>query len=103
MLALDAETQWRYNQTDDLTGVNWLAATFDDSGWPSGPALLSAEDCNCLPEPIRTPLILGRTTHYFRTHFNFPGNPQGATLRLRQERLARHQSRGELKIASQCN
>jgi hypothetical protein len=29
-------------------------------------------------------LTLGRTTYYFRTHFSFPGNPQGATLNLRQ-------------------
>ena len=84
VLAIDAATQWRYNQSEDLTGGNWMAATFDDSAWPSGPALLSVEDCNCLPEPIRTPLTLGRTTYYFRTHFNFSGNPQGATLRLRQ-------------------
>jgi len=84
LVAIDATTPWRYNQTDNLTGVNWMAAGFNDSSWPSGPALLAVEDCNCLPEPIRTPLALGRTTYYFRTHFNFPGNPQGATLRLRQ-------------------
>jgi hypothetical protein len=69
-------------QTDDLTGVNWMAPTYNDSGWPSGAPLLARETCNCLPEPIRTTLTLGRTTYYFRKHFTFEGNPQGAVLRL---------------------
>ncbi len=83
LVAIDGATPWKYNQTDDLTGVNWMAPGYNDTAWPSGAPLLARETCACLPDPIRTTLTLGRTTYYFRKHFTFPGNPQGATLRLR--------------------
>jgi hypothetical protein len=82
LVAIDGATQWKYNQTANLTGVNWTATDYNDTAWPSGAALLAVESAS-LPEPIRTSLTLGRTTYYFRTRFNFPANPQGATLRLR--------------------
>jgi Big-like domain-containing protein/lamin tail-like protein/CotH protein len=82
LVAIDGATQWKYNQTADLTGANWTATNYIDAAWPSGAALLAVETAP-LPEPIRTSLTLGRTTYYFRTRFNFPANPQGATLRLR--------------------
>lgn len=75
---------WRYNQTANLDGQNWTAASYNDAAWPSGPGALAAEDCNCLPEPIRTPLTTanGRTTFYFRTSFNYTGSLVGASLKL---------------------
>jgi len=82
LLAIGDATRWKYNQTADLSGVNWKVPDYDDSAWPSGAALLALETA-ALPETIRTPLALGRTTYYFRTRFNFPGSPQGAELRLR--------------------
>ncbi|HKQ40077.1 MAG TPA: lamin tail domain-containing protein, partial [Verrucomicrobiae bacterium] len=72
---------WRFNQTADLSGVNWMASTYNDSAWPSGPALLYAEDA-ALPAPKSTPLTLGRLTYYFRTHFNLSGSPAGASLKI---------------------
>src|SRR5439155_4029638 len=65
---------WKYNQTADLSGVNWIAPQYDDSAWPGGPALLYNETAS-LPAPKNTPLTLGRLTYYFRTHFNLNGGP----------------------------
>jgi hypothetical protein len=82
LIALDPATSWKYNQTANLDGVNWTAPGFDDSAWPSGPALLARETA-ALPEPIRTTLNIGRSAYYFRKRFTFPSTPQGASLRLR--------------------
>ena len=75
---------WRYNQTANLDGQNWTATNYNDAAWPSGPAVLAAETCNCLPEPIRTTLTTsnGRITFYFRTSFNYTGSLAGASLKL---------------------
>ncbi len=69
LLALAGD--WRYQQTTNLDGVNWQAAVYDDSNWPTGKALLYVES-NSLVSPRNTPLTLGATTYYFRTHFAFP-------------------------------
>ncbi|MEO7298180.1 MAG: metallophosphoesterase family protein [Verrucomicrobiota bacterium] len=61
---------WRFNQTENLDAVAWKNPAFDDSTWPSGAALLYSET-NALVAPRNTPLTLGRTTYYFRTHFTF--------------------------------
>ncbi len=74
---------WRYQQTANLDGTAWKTVGYSDAAWPSGPGLLSVEDCGCLPAPgIKTPLTLGRTTYYFRTHFNVDTNLNGFTLNL---------------------
>ena len=70
---------WRYNQTANLDGVNWKAPAYDDSAWPSGPALLYSES-NTNVAPRNTPLTLGRTNYYFRTHFDFAGSTNNAAL-----------------------
>lgn len=59
---------WRYNQTSNYDSVNWNAAGFNDSAWPSGPGLLYSET-NAIISPRNTALTLGRITYYFRTHF----------------------------------
>jgi len=61
---------WRYNETSNLNGITWTAPTFVDSSWPSGSGLLYSET-NASVAPRNTPLVLGRTTYYFRTHFDF--------------------------------
>ncbi|MEO5803706.1 MAG: metallophosphoesterase family protein [Verrucomicrobiota bacterium] len=61
---------WKYEQSNNLDGVNWKIPSYDDSEWPSGPALLYVEDHTGVT-PRNTPLTLGRTTYYFRTQFNF--------------------------------
>jgi hypothetical protein len=73
---------WRYNQTQNLTGVPWQQAGYNDTAWPSGGALLYVENA-VMPAPKVTPLTLGRITYYFRTKFNFDGNLGGAELRMR--------------------
>jgi len=60
---------WRYDQTDNLDGINWKTNNYNDSSWPSGPGLLYHET-NALVSPRNTPLNLGQNTYYFRTHFN---------------------------------
>ncbi|HUS12071.1 MAG TPA: hypothetical protein VMZ30_16520, partial [Pyrinomonadaceae bacterium] len=60
---------------------------YNDSAWPEGPALLAAES-GATAEPIRT--VLERSTEegtrimtdYFRTRFNFNGNPAAVRLLL---------------------
>ena len=59
---------WHFNQTSNYNGVSWNTVAFDDSGWLSGPGLLYSET-NAAISPRNTPLTLGRTTYYFRTHF----------------------------------
>ncbi len=75
---------WRYMQTSNLDGTTWKQPGYNDSAWPSGQGVLALEDCDCLPQPIRTTLTLftNRLTHYFRTHFNFAGSTNGASLIL---------------------
>lgn len=60
---------WSYQQTTNLDGVNWPTPGYDDSAWPSGNALLNVEN-NPVVSPRNTTLTLGRSTYYFRTHFN---------------------------------
>ncbi len=77
-------TTWRFNQTSNLDGVPWFATNYSDAGWPRGPALLSVEDCGCLPAPgIQTPLTLGEITYYFRGGFVVDTNLAGFALNIR--------------------
>ncbi len=73
---------WRYNQTVSYDGTNWTAPVFNDSALPNGRGVLALED-TMNPFVIartNTVLTLGRITYYFRTHFNFSGNPVGVVL-----------------------
>jgi hypothetical protein len=82
IVPIDATSLWRYDQSGtDWSTQDWTASAFDDSHWPSGAAILAKEEA-ALPEPIRTPLTLGRTTYYFRKHFDFPGPSEGATVQM---------------------
>ncbi len=76
---------WKYDQSGADLGTAWRGTSYNDSAWPAGPALLADETCNCLPEPIRTPLTVAgnKTTFYFRTTFNYTGNVASASLSLR--------------------
>jgi hypothetical protein len=98
------ETSWRFNQTDNLDGVNWTGPDYDDSAWPSGLQLFSYPETDFTP--TNTVLGLGRNTYYFRTHFNFtPADPSaimlvssnfiddGAVFYLNGRELGRHNMR----------
>jgi hypothetical protein len=84
LLGIDAATMWRYNQTASFSATQtaWRQPDYDDVAWPSGAPLFEAGN-RPLPEPIRTPLTLGRITYYFRTTFDYPGAAGTGTLRLR--------------------
>ncbi len=82
LLPLDAT--WSYNQTANLDSTGWQATNYNDSAWPTGPALLAVEDCGCLPAPgIGTTLTIGRITYYFRAKFVVNTNLSGFSLNLR--------------------
>jgi len=77
---------WRYDDSATDLGTDWRAVSYPaENQWPTGLGLLGVESTHPSPymEPVRTALVLnaGRTTYYFRTRFNFTGNPAGLTLR----------------------
>jgi hypothetical protein len=89
IFGIDDTRMWRYLNTGEDAGTAWREKAFDDSTWPEGPAMLAAET-GATVEPIRTTLSRvgpdGTTqiiTDYFRTHFNFTGDPATARLQLR--------------------
>jgi hypothetical protein len=76
---------WRYNDSATDFGTTWRAKVYAPEGdWPSGSALFGVESSfpYPYPEPLRTRLVLnaGRTTYYFRTHFNYSGPTNGIQL-----------------------
>lgn len=70
---------WRYNQSNNLDGVQWMAPGDNDSGWQSGPSVLACENNAAIVPYIQTPLNApgipaeGVVAHayYFRIHFNW--------------------------------
>jgi hypothetical protein len=79
-------SEWRYDDTATDLGTAWRAVSYPaENLWPTGVGLFGVESTHPSPyaEPVRTALVLnaGRTTYYFRTRFNFTGNPAGLTLR----------------------
>ncbi len=74
---------WRFEESNTDLGTAWSATAHDDSGWPSGPALLAFET-GATPEPIRTTLTVApnKLTFYFRTHFNLPANVNPSDLQV---------------------
>ncbi|MHB9005888.1 MAG: lamin tail domain-containing protein [Limisphaerales bacterium] len=75
------EATWRYWQSAADPAAGWTNRVYNDAAWPSGKALLYAEDAP-LPAAKNTPLTLGPMSFYFRTTFQFDGNPEGASLQL---------------------
>ncbi|MDA1275028.1 MAG: lamin tail domain-containing protein [Verrucomicrobia bacterium] len=62
---------WKYESTGQDLGTEWINPGFNDSTWPSGPAVLGFENTP-LPEPLLTPFANagGVLTFYFRTEFD---------------------------------
>jgi hypothetical protein len=61
------EGLWSYEQSDTALPEDWFESDFDDSTWSQGSALLYVEGSS-LPAPKNTPLTLGASAYYFRTH-----------------------------------
>lgn len=88
----DVEQSWKYT-TANLNGVNWTAASYNDSGWTgSGPGLLWVDLRATGPNPDVAPKGTALpwdsstgypyVTYYFRTHFTYTGATSGASLSL---------------------
>ena len=80
-------TVWRFNDTATDLGTAWRGVSYpNENSWPTGLALFGVDSTvpYPYPVPIRTAMVLNarRTTYYFRTRFNFTGNPAGLILRL---------------------
>ena len=74
-------SQWRYNQDGENLETAWRKEDYDDSNWPVGPGLLGKSTSKQIPK-ITTQLSKRPRTNYFRTEFEFDGNPEGAELLL---------------------
>lgn len=81
---------WRYDQSGTNLGTAWKEPTFNDSAWPQGQGVLGVES-STLPAPAALNTVLNlnadgvapnTTTFYFRTTFNFTGDPDDVLLRL---------------------
>jgi hypothetical protein len=77
---------WKYT-TNNLDGVNWKAASYNDSGWTGqGAGLLYVQENSAQVSPRTTqmPPTSGTPprTYYFRTHFNFSGSTEGLSLQF---------------------
>lgn len=81
LIAIDDKQMWRYQDTGTDLGTAWRDKGFNDSAWPQGPALLGYESGQ-RTAPIRTEVASGTLTHYYRTRFNFDGDPAAVRLLL---------------------
>lgn len=79
LVALDQ--LWKYDQSGVNLGVEWRGPGYNDAAWPSGRALLYVESSD-LPGPKNTALTIGRPTYYFRSKFNFAGDPSKVDLNV---------------------
>ncbi len=73
---------WKYQDEGVDLGTGWRFPGYDDTQWPSGPALLY-NNTNNLQMPRNTLINFGPNTHYFRTTFVYTGAPQILSLSLR--------------------
>ncbi len=73
---MDYASVWRFNQSNNLEGVNWTATNYNDSAWPAGPGLLAFENNPAITPLIHTTLLDPRIpppglgaghAYYFRT------------------------------------
>lgn len=71
---------WKYNATGTDFGTAWRETNYNDSAWPSGPALIGFETAT-LPFPILTRFTNpGFPTYYFRTQFSAPAGITPSSL-----------------------
>jgi hypothetical protein len=84
----DLTNSWDYT-TNDLDGVNWTAANYDDSAWiGSSPGLLWTDSFGPNPDipfldtkmPLNSDTDFPYITYYFRTHFSYTNSLAGVSL-----------------------
>ena len=83
---------WKYNQTQNLDGVSWMATNFNDTAWPSGPGLLAYENNTAITPLIKTTLtapasppsgLVSGHAYYFRTTLLVTNDLTGFSLNAR--------------------
>lgn len=83
---------WRFNQSNNLDGLNWTATDYNDSAWQSGPGLLAFETSSAITPLINTTLLDPRSpppglsaghAYYFRTTLVVTNDLTGFTLSAR--------------------
>lgn len=83
-LRVETGTTWQYLVDGSDPGSTWKEGSYDDSSWQVGPGTFQL-DQDSLPEPaaVGTTLSSVPVTSYFRTRFQFPGDPATTGLQLR--------------------
>ena len=76
--------RWRYDASGNDLGTAWQSPSFDDSDWLQGAGPFGLESSS-LSVPIETPLSLGPITYYFRSTFEFAGDPNITELYLQTQ------------------
>ena len=80
---------WRFNQSNNLDGVNWMLPNYNDSAWQAGPGLLAFENLASIVPLINTTLLaptapppgLGAGhAYYFRTKLVVTNDLTGFTV-----------------------
>ena len=88
----DYTNAWKYDQTENLDGINWTAGSFDDSGWPQGRGLLAYENNAAITPLTNTWLaspqlaaggVSAGHAYYFRTRFIITNDFTSYTLTYR--------------------
>ena len=81
-LALPFSNQWRYDGSGVDRGTAWVAPAYDDTAWSlgSGPFHVGTPG---LPVPGGTLLPQSPGVYYFRTEFDFQGDPSAFALAFR--------------------
>ena len=74
---------WRANDAGTDLAMDWLAMDYDDTqaGWTEGPGLFGFNaPAGVYPAPVNTSLASGHSAYYFRTHFTWDTDQNGAGL-----------------------
>lgn len=82
---IDFGSTWKYDDSNQELTATFAQPDFDDDDWLSGPGFLGFNETG-LPGPglqtgtLRRDRDAGLITYYFRTEFEFTGDPIGAKL-----------------------
>lgn len=80
---------WRFDQSNNLDGVSWMATNYNDSAWQSGRGLLAFESNPAIKNLINTPLLAPASpppglgaghAYYFRTTLVVTNDLTGFTI-----------------------
>jgi len=77
---------WKYDDSTTDLGTAWRDNNYNDASWASGPGTLGFEN-TVLNPPLRTTLTRTENnyTYYFRTTFEFGGEPLDVELEFRMQ------------------